>query len=519
DLSLPIDVAGEAIAILAKRGAGKTNSAVVLVEELHAAGVQFVILDPVGAWWGIRSSGDGGSPGLPVPILGGQHGDVPLEPAAGAIAADVVVDHGASLLLDLSDFPSKSAHARFVVDFCERLFRRKARDRTLVHLVLEEADAFAPQTKAADVARMKGAVEQIVRRGRSRGLGTTMITQRSAVLDKDVLEQADVLIVMRTTGPNDRKAIERWVDVHADREEARAVLDSLPGLQTGEAWIWNPERALLERTLIRPRRTFDSSSTPKAGERRVDPKQIAPIDLDELGEQIKATAEKAKASDPAELRKTIRELERERAARPAETVVEERIVEKIVEIPIISDAQLDFLRQVGREAQETAARLGNVASEILNGISAASRPPEERRERREVRPAARQPPARPPARPASPRAERPRTTTALDELTRISGPQQRILDALAQLEAIGVPAPAKVQLSLFAKASPKSSAYTNNLGSLRTAGLIDYPASGLVALTEDGRAIADGAAAPSTVDELHEYVQRLVGAAKWRLLE
>ena len=47
--ALPVDVAGEAIAILAKRGAGKTNTATVLVEELVDADVQVVIVDPVGA--------------------------------------------------------------------------------------------------------------------------------------------------------------------------------------------------------------------------------------------------------------------------------------------------------------------------------------------------------------------------------------------------------------------------------------------------------------------------------------
>lgn len=68
-LELPVDVAGEALAILAKRGAGKTNTATVLVEELHAAGVQVVILDPVGAWWGIRSSADGHGLVAALPVL------------------------------------------------------------------------------------------------------------------------------------------------------------------------------------------------------------------------------------------------------------------------------------------------------------------------------------------------------------------------------------------------------------------------------------------------------------------
>ena len=62
-LDLPLEVAGEAIGILAKRGAGKTNTAVVLVEELRDAGVQVVVLDPVGVWWGVRAGADGDGAG------------------------------------------------------------------------------------------------------------------------------------------------------------------------------------------------------------------------------------------------------------------------------------------------------------------------------------------------------------------------------------------------------------------------------------------------------------------------
>ena len=306
-LALPLDVAGEAIAILAKRGAGKTHTAAVLVEELHSAGVQTVILDPVGAWWGLRSSADGKKAGLPIAIFGGEHGDVPLEPTAGALVADVAVDSGQSLILDLSDFASKQQMTRFVVDFAERLYRQKARSRSLLHLVLEEADEFAPQSVRGDVARMVGAIQAIVRRGRGRGLGVTMITQRSAVLNKDVLEQADVLIVLRVTGPRDRKAIEGWIEKHAD-DGADQVLPSLPSLETGEAWVWNPERGMLERTKIRRRRTFDSSATPKAGERRIEPQKVAPIDLAELGEQIRATAEQQKANDGRDVDEIARAL-------------------------------------------------------------------------------------------------------------------------------------------------------------------------------------------------------------------
>lgn len=95
----------------------------------------------------------------------------------------------------------------------------------------------------------------------------------------------------------------------------------------------------------------------------------------------------------------------------------------------------------------------------------------------------------------------------------------RILDALAALEAIGVAQASKTQLALFAGASPKSSGYTNNLGALRTAALIAYPVPGTAALTEEGRAIADGSGAPATEEEMLAFVRSLVGGSRARIID
>jgi DNA helicase HerA-like ATPase len=78
-LTLPLDAVSRTFGILAVRGAGKSNTAAVMAEEMFAAGLPFVVIDPVGSWYGLRSSADGTSPGLPIPIFGGKHGDVPLE--------------------------------------------------------------------------------------------------------------------------------------------------------------------------------------------------------------------------------------------------------------------------------------------------------------------------------------------------------------------------------------------------------------------------------------------------------
>jgi hypothetical protein len=88
---LPPSAVTETFGLLAQRGAGKTNAARVMAEEMSDAGLPFVAVDPVGSWWGLRAGRDGGA-GLPIPIFGGKRGDVPLERGGGELIADLVVD-------------------------------------------------------------------------------------------------------------------------------------------------------------------------------------------------------------------------------------------------------------------------------------------------------------------------------------------------------------------------------------------------------------------------------------------
>lgn len=57
--SLPETAVTETFALLAIRGAGKTNAARVMAEEMFAAGAPFVAIDPVGSWWGLRAGREG----------------------------------------------------------------------------------------------------------------------------------------------------------------------------------------------------------------------------------------------------------------------------------------------------------------------------------------------------------------------------------------------------------------------------------------------------------------------------
>ncbi len=313
-LALPPDAITQTFGILAVRGAGKSNLAAVMAEEMWKAGLPFVVVDPVGSWWGLRSSGDGKGPGLALPIFGGRQADVPLEKTGGQLLADLVVDQRLSCVLDVSEF-SEGDKVRFLVDFAERLYRRNTDP---LHLFLEEADDYAPQRPFREQARLLGAWENIVRRGRARGLGITMVTQRSAALNKNVLTQIETLFVLRTTSPQDRKAIAAWVEYHG---QARELLESLPGLESGEAWVWSPSwLRIMKRVHVRRRETFDSGATPKNTHGGRPPATKADVDLAAVRARMADTIERAKTEDPRELRRRVAELEaqlRTRAAAPA----------------------------------------------------------------------------------------------------------------------------------------------------------------------------------------------------------
>jgi len=109
DLALSPDFATKTAGILAQRRKGKSYTASVIAEEMVAAGIPFVALDPTGAWWGLRAGADGKGAGLSVVILGGQHGDLPLERGAGRFVADLVVEHPGFYVIDFSLFPSAAA--------------------------------------------------------------------------------------------------------------------------------------------------------------------------------------------------------------------------------------------------------------------------------------------------------------------------------------------------------------------------------------------------------------------------
>ena len=516
DLALPLDAITETFGILAVKRAGKSNAGVVIAEEMFKAGLPWIAIDPKGDWWGMRSSADGNGPGLPIVVFGGLHADVPLEPSAGQLVADIVVDQRLTCVIDVSEM-TKADMRRFLTPFIKRLYQR---NREPLHVFAEEADEYIPQVVRGDDAEMVGVWETLVKRGGFRGLGCTLITQRSASLNNDVLTQIQTLFALRTTGVPDRKRVDEWVSYH---QAGKELVQQLPTLADGEALLFSPNfLRIVKRIRFRRRETFDSGATPKVGVKARPPVTLADVDLDVLRQKMAATIEKAKADDPRELRKRIQELERQLVQSTklnAQPKVEIREVERIVYVQ--QNVDVSNLRGIRNGIMADLERFAMAIEKLEEDQKPNSTPLKGRVASLPVGHAggAGLTPPAPPARPV-PSVERSNGTASKDAHFMhpdVTNPQQRILDSLAWAESVRIPAMDKDQLALIAGVSHKSSGYANNLGALRSNGLITK--GGPVALTEAGRELAVMPPTLPTTEELQQAVMLRLTAPQARILQ
>jgi uncharacterized protein len=284
---LPLAALDERVAIVGTSGAGKTYAAKSWVERLLAAGVRVCVVDPLGVWWGLRAGADGATPGYPVVVFGGRHADIKLDESMGAALGHLVGMRHLACVVDLSELGSSASRRRFMTAFAETVYEANTEP---LHLVFDEADLWAPQRPLPEANTLLGRIEEIVRRGRVRGFIPWLITQRPAVVHKDVLSQADILVAMKLTSSQDREAVGGWIEGQADRAEGKRILADLPRLSRGEGYIWAPSDGVLARVAFPLIRTYDSSRTPKRGERVATPRTLAEVDLSAITAALGTTA-------------------------------------------------------------------------------------------------------------------------------------------------------------------------------------------------------------------------------------
>jgi hypothetical protein len=508
------DIFTSASAIIGIRGSGKTNDGVLLAEEAVRIGVPIAVIDPTGVWWGLKSSRNGKSAGLPVYVFGGQHGDIPLDAHAGPIIARFIVDNRVPIVLDLSDL-TKGMQRRLVGQFATTLFDLKARQRDPLFVIIDEVARFCPQRieKDFDLTTCLGAVEDVTALGRSRGLGIALIGQRPASINKNVLTQADNLIAMRTVGVQDRKALDEWVEAaQGDKADRDQMVRELPSLPQGEGYFWSPAIfGIFRRVKFNARQTFDSSGTPKVGETRIEPTAFAKVDLDALKGEIAAAVEKAAADDPRVLHARITQLEKELRARPA---AEPQIIEKRVlgeDDIIVAQNYSVSLRFVAAEAVKAADAITRAleAASVVKAVNGA--------QTRVAVPVDR-PRVPGPLTTARPPAEAHQNAAPLRRVLPVDlgGAPAAILYVLAEFEDGRA---SRRLISARTGYAPGKSTIRNALSTLKQRGLIEV-AGDDISLTPDGRRAAGPPPTPKSSEEtIAIWRGKLGGGAPLALFE
>lgn len=493
-ITIPEAALSQHIAILGKTGSGKTYAAKGVVEGLLESDTRVCIIDPTGAWHGLRSSATGKSAGYPVVIFGGTHADLPLGAAHGEAIAEIIGTSSTPAIIDTSQM-KVGERTRFFADFADALIRK---NRGPLHLVIDEAHLFAPQGKVNDPqsGAMLHAANNLVSLGRSRGLRIMLITQRPAKLHKDSLTQVETLVALRLIAPQDRKAVEEWIKDNADQDKGREIISSLATLKTGQAWIWAPEIGVLERVAFPKIRTFDSSKAPEDDASGSGP-VLAPIDREAIAARLQTVAADALANDPARLKARIRELEAHAkkangAALSASdvTAAEERGYQRGLNV---GRQEIEQLRRSMRSAVMTAVEAAFKQEPAIQALAPATRSV------------------------ATPAPKKAVIAAPSDDL---SGPEQRIVDAIAWLESTtGKEEQEQTAVAFMANYTYGAGSFNNPKGSLNGKGLVQYVPGNKIKLTNVGRTLARVPDEALTPDELHRRVLGRLPGPEQRVLK
>lgn len=481
----------------ANSGAGKSWALRRILEQTHGR-VQHLVIDVEDEFHTLRERFDY--------VLAGRHGgDCPAEPRSAALLARRLLELGVSAVLGIYELQAHE-RVRFVRAFLEALVNAP---KDLWHpclVVVDEAHIFCPQNGQAESA---GAVIDLMTRGRKRGFCGILATQRISKLHKDAAAEANNKLIGRSALDVDMKRSAEELGFTSKEDQHR-----LRRLAAGHFFTFGPA---ISDEVVEVRVGEVQTTHPRAGQGAAPappPREKVSKILGQLADLPKEAEEETRTLMEAHTK--IRELERQLLNRPQPKALP---APKAKEVPVLKDAQVKRLEVLAAKAEKVMeSALGfreafESGARALRDAVALAFPIEERR-----------------------------TVTSVDHQARTvtfdhaeihrprrgngkghppagrTGPEQRILDALAWLDVIGVSMPENAAVAFLAGYTPSGGAYANPKGRLRADGLIEYLSGDRLHLTPDGRNRANFPAVPPTTEVLHQSVLARLPGPEQRLL-
>ncbi|HXM64464.1 MAG TPA: DUF87 domain-containing protein [Terriglobales bacterium] len=257
--------------ITADSGGGKSWLARVLFEQAFGK-LQVIIIDPEGEFASLREK-------YPF-VLAGKGGDTPVDLRSAGMLAHRLLKLRVSAVCDLYEMRADQRHL-WVRDFFNALIEAPKDLRVPLLLGVDEFHIFAPE-KGQGESEAKQASIDIATRGRKRGICLAGITQRLAMLDKNVTSQLQNRLIGPTFEEVNIKTAVRLLGIVPGKEE-REFHSQIQLLEPGNFFALG--RAISrERILIKVREV--ETAHPKAFEKHTAPVPPTPEKIKGLLPQL-----------------------------------------------------------------------------------------------------------------------------------------------------------------------------------------------------------------------------------------
>ncbi len=235
---------------LGQTGAGKGNAGALISELLLEHGLPMTVIDPEGEAWPLKAIAKN------LLVVGkSAHADREYAPEQMGRLAELSVEQGFSVILDLDEYSDEEAFA-LLVPYLRSLWKMCNRLRRPYHLVIDEVHEFVPQLGSTPIKEL---LIRIGKKGRKRGLGMLAMSQDTASIDDKFLRQTDIRILLRVSYDSDLKRYQTLMPALPNK----TIEQEVPKMPQGRGYvIVNHVPTLVQ--LLR-RKTFDPSETPKLG--------------------------------------------------------------------------------------------------------------------------------------------------------------------------------------------------------------------------------------------------------------
>jgi type II secretory pathway predicted ATPase ExeA/predicted transcriptional regulator len=248
--------------VIGQSGSGKSYTVAVICEELAKNNIGFCIIDTEGEYFSLKEK-------YPILWIGSDpNADIDIAAVNMAKLARKIASNGIPAIFDVSEVDDPKV---VVGEFIKELYKIETKLRQPYLLIIEEIDKFAPQR-----GETLPEVEEVSRRGRKRGLGLMIATQRPALVNKNVLSQCGNQIIGKLTIRNDLDSVKVFFP---DKEK----LESLPTLKQGQFYVMG-DIGSGQLIQVRKRLTTHKAVTPAI----VQKKAIKIEDIKAIEEEIES---------------------------------------------------------------------------------------------------------------------------------------------------------------------------------------------------------------------------------------